>query len=583
MMRKYFIILCVLLFSSAAFCQRHDKSYLDSLYYTLLQSRGMLSQYNGSRTFSIDTNVVKCGTGLVNDILLNLNYFTSEQRKVLLNILSRPGSDTSFVTPNGFFRVHYYKSGTNAPGYSLTELAIALDSAYNFEVNYLGYPPPPGDSIANTPASNYGGDNLYDIYITNISEYGYTQPELDKPLSNNRYPTFIVIDNDFAENGFNTHGINAARVTVAHEFHHGIQIGNYIDRYDLDEFFYELTSTSMEHFVYPSIHDYYAYLPSYFNNTQVSFGQNHSLREYALAIWNIYLQEKFGRVSPMKGYNIIKRQWQLMPQMRALRAINSSLLEQHSSFGRELNNFGIWTYFTGYRIHPGQYFNEAADYPLIHSSFPEIVYTPPSKSVSISVNPLSNNFLKIYIPAVSDTLVSIITNANVNAGVDSANNFYTVTYNLYSDSVNGSMRLFNNYYENLTTSNASDYFNSEIFANQVIKEDTIINKLSNDVNLYAFPDPFYYSVYYRNGPKISFPVNIPPNRKVNINIYSIGMNLIYSGSIPVTLTEKSNFQTVNLVAWPVEDSKGRKLASGVYFYIIKYGDQTYKGKFVVFQ
>ncbi len=579
-MRKYFILIYIILLSSTVFSQHPGKSYLDSLYYTFLASRGMLSEYHGSRSFSIDTSLVKCGFGIVNDTRLNLNYFTPEQQKILLGILQRPNSDTSFVTPNKFFRVHYFKTGPDAPGYSLTELAIALDSAYNFEVNYLGYPPPPGDSIINTSPSEYGGDNLYDIYIKNLNPYsegyGYTQPETEIPnAGSGRYTTFIVIDNDFGQ-GYYTHGIDAARVTVAHEFHHSIQIGDYYDRYDQDGFFYEMTSTSMEHFVYPSIHDFYDYMPDYFNHPDRSFANNNG---YDLAIWNIYLQEKFGQYSPMEGFNIIKRQWQLIPQMRAIRAINNSLTEQNSSFGKELNTFGIWTYLTGYRTHPGQYFKEAVNYPLI-TTLPEINYSPPSKSVSLNVNPLSNNFIEFYNTAQNDTLIAIITNANVNAGVDSLSNFYPVTYKLYSSAVNGATKISDNYYEQLVADNPNQYFDSEILNNIVVKQDTTIYKTGSNTIDYAFPNPFKYWEYYQNGQYISFPVKIPLSQNADVNIYSINMDLIFSGSLQVTSPWSKDY---NLIRWNVKDLKNRKLATGVYVYIIKYGDQTFKGKFVVFQ
>ncbi len=45
----------------------------------------------------------------------------------------------------------------------IDSVAIAADSAYNFEVNYLGYPPPP-------PDNGVGGDDKYDIYIENIRQ-----------------------------------------------------------------------------------------------------------------------------------------------------------------------------------------------------------------------------------------------------------------------------------------------------------------------------------------------------------------------------------------------------------------------------
>ena len=56
----------------------------------------------------------------------------------------------------------------------------------------------------------------------------------------------MMIDNDFTS--YFSSGINGARVTVAHEFHHSIQGGNYIFRPE-DTFFYEITSTAMEEFV----------------------------------------------------------------------------------------------------------------------------------------------------------------------------------------------------------------------------------------------------------------------------------------------------------------------------------------------
>ena len=141
-------------------------------------------------------------------------------------------------------------------------LLSALDSVYKFEITHLGYPLPPPDGII-------GGDDKYDIYVMNIGDYGYTQPENNVGASN--WTTYMVIDNDFGSQ-FYTHGIDAARVTVAHEFHHAVQMGNYApinpsEPYrNADRFFYELTSTAFEEFVFDNVNDYYAYMPAYFSN-----------------------------------------------------------------------------------------------------------------------------------------------------------------------------------------------------------------------------------------------------------------------------------------------------------------------------
>ena len=177
---------------------------------------------------------------------------------------------TSVVSSNGFFRVHYDLTGTNALGYDLNLLLQAIDSVYSFEITYLGYPAPPSDGSA-------GDDDKYDIYVLNILDYGYTQPE--DMVGASKWTSFMVIDNDFGT-GFYTHGIDAARVTVAHEFHHAIQMGNYApinpsEPYrSSDRFYYELTSTAFEEFVFDEVNDYYAYMPAYFNHPSQSFPQN---------------------------------------------------------------------------------------------------------------------------------------------------------------------------------------------------------------------------------------------------------------------------------------------------------------------
>ena len=320
-MIKYIVIICLFAGSITAFSQNISKDHLDTLFNNYIKYR-ITSSTEISET---KHEPVKCGFVLVNSVRMNFNNFTYEQQQLLKPLLTRPILQTSIVSPSGFFRIHYDTTGSNTPAYYtnadllhystqvllqmyLDSVAIAADSAYNFEVNYLGYPPPPPDDSA-------GGDNKYDIYLENLGDYyGDTQFDGDKG------PSYMEVNNNFT--GFPTLGIYAVRVTVAHEFHHSIQVGNYIYR-DTDAWFHELTSVSMEHFVYPSIHDYYYYMSNYFDNPQRSIARNNVSGGdgYDLAIWNIYLQKKF-------DYDIIKRQWQLMPQMRAIEAINQSITEK---------------------------------------------------------------------------------------------------------------------------------------------------------------------------------------------------------------------------------------------------------------
>ena len=518
---------------------------------------------------------IKCAFGIISQIKFNYNRFNTHQQALLKPLISRPVTDTSFVTPNGFFRVHYDISGPDKPVYNLDSLGIALDSAYNFEVNYLGYPPPPSDNGA-------GGDNKYDIYIIDpasmYNAYGNTTPETEVVPGSGRYTSFMEIASDFSTfsnsnlnlnyNGPN--GINAARVTVAHEFHHAIQIGDYIYRYDLDEFFYELTSTSMEHFVYPSIHDYYQYLPSYFQNTQYSLGENGGLQEYALAIWNIFLQENF-------GYDIIKKQWELMPKERAIQAISDSFADYKTSFAQQFNLFGIWTYFTNYRayLETEQHFMYAADYPLLQ---PVISLDMNSASIPVQINtpPVTNSFIQIinrydHDNRYQDTIIALVSNDDIQNVISNPDSLSSFQYILYDSQNNGAEKLGNSsYYYSLNVDKPSFWIAAAIINNQ---RAAVGNYFVQNID-YAFPAPFYYN----KNTFIYIPAVPDQTGNADVNIYTSSMKLVYSGRMQVI-----PYFGHKVIQWKVLDNQNKKLASGVYIYVTKSGDNITKGKLVIFQ
>ncbi len=547
-----FIIASCTIFLTPVKAQELSGVQIDSLYNLFVQIRTHTHQ--GIQ--SADTMHIKCAFGIVSEIKFNFNRFDAQQKAMLKPLLDRPVTDTSFVTPNGFFRVHYDLTGTDVPTYSLDSLAIALDSAYNFEVNYLGYPPPPSDNGA-------GGDNRYDIYIQNLGNtYGYTEPETEVSPGSGRYTSYLVINYNFSS--FYTKGINAARVTVAHEFHHAIQIGDYIYRYDLDEFFYELTSTSMEHFVYPSIHDYYQYLPSYFQNTQYSLGKNGGLQEYALAIWNIFLQQNF-------GYDIIKKQWELMPKERALQAISDSFSDYNTSFGEQFNKFGLWTFFSGYRseYYPQKHFANASDYPVLQPII-TLDINSTGTPVQTSTSPVTNNFIQFVNPQNQDTLVALLSNDDIEACIANPDTSIPFQYNLYTFPQTGANKLSNAYFYSFQTGKPSFWISSAILNNQVLQSGQYIVQ-NND---FAFPTPFYY----KKNSFIYIPVLPDKFGYADVNVYSSSMRLVYS-----THQAVSYIYGQKVIRWNGLNNKNQQLASGVYIYVTKSGNNVTKGKLVIFQ
>ncbi len=565
-MKALILFIIILLNVNFSYSQSLTKKELDSLYNKLIYLNSQQFKVKSVQSVEGETKYDKCGFGLVSSLMANINRFTPQQQSNIKKILQRPVLQDSMVTPDGYFRIHYDHDGTDKPSYDglsvndcLDLISQALDSVYRFEVGYLGYLSP------TIP---------YDIYITSNTSgsYGYTDPELDKPTGNGTFASYIVIHNNYQY--FQTKGINGAKVTLAHEFFHAIQIARYYYRYNTDGFFYELSSTAMEDFVYNNINDYYNYLPYYFNNTEDAFGCsscNGGEQEYALGIWNIFLRDRFGSNNIKKGYDILKRQWELMPQMRAIEAINTSILEYGSSYRREFNEFGIWLFYTNYRAINGLYFKEAVNYPLLHilNKFESI----PANSINASTSPTSENYVR-FIQKIDnnnfDTLDVIVSNSDYRNGIDSMDNQFSyklsVSYNPVS--------LSNNYDINLFTNNSSVWSSTVILDDNIIIRDTT-NPPSQVVSLdYAYPNPFYYSLNNH----IEIPTAINEYKKVDLSIYTISMQLVYSANDYASPGKKGSY----ILRWNGLNSNGEKLPSGVYIYYTKNGSNTTSGKIVIF-
>jgi hypothetical protein len=515
---------------------------LDSLYNFFLYTRGQ-SDTDLKSVASMSGDYVKCGTGIYNQIKENYSNFSIKQRQILSSFLSRPQTDTSVVTKSGFFRIHFNKSGLHKPAYDLNLLSDALDSAYNYEVNILGYPPPPKDYGG-------GGDDKYDVYIQNMSGGLYGETRTEDLIGKDTYTSYIVIDNDFDR--YYTQGIDGARVSVAHEFHHAIQVGNYIYR-STDQYYHELSSTAMEEFVFDDINDYYAYIYSYFVNTNRSFSQNSG---YNLAVWNIFLKDRF-------GFDILKRTWELMREERALYAIADAIKEYGSDFKAEFAEFSNWIYFTGYRSKPGKYFEEAENYPVIKPLM-NIDFDKPVVSVDLNTRPASVNYISFI--SLVDTLTAILSNSDVTNGVLNPSSELPLTYFLADHDDGGYKWITDKYYSKLVCQSSFLITENSVLNNKLIDSATVITDEE-----FPFPQPFNYA----SDDFIYLPSPRSLSGAADLYVFSVDMDLIYSGELRVFVSDK------NLVKWDARDGSGERLSSGVYFYVIKADDETKKGKFVV--
>jgi len=208
---------------------------------------------------------------------------------------ARPKRQVMYISASGAFTVHYNTSDYHAPDLTdnnsdgqpdwVVEVAAALDSARNLLLA-LGFDPAPADA-----------DGIYDVYIQeyNGSTYGFTVP--DSADVYGRTISYILMDNDFAEDElYYTHGIDAARVTAAHEYFHAVQMG-YKPAYS-DVFLYELSSTWFEDIAFPEVND-----------------------GYSIAIFGHYLTHITGNYQP----DIMRQAWERFKSASATTAIEYGL------------------------------------------------------------------------------------------------------------------------------------------------------------------------------------------------------------------------------------------------------------------
>ena len=184
-------------------------------------------------------------------------------------------------------------------------------------------------------------------------------------------------------------GMPGLHVTLAHELHHSIQIGNY-GYWTSDIFFYELTSVWMEDVVFPQVKDYLQYTSSnegHFANPQVPFNSNDFIM-YSRAIWAHFIAKRFGR-------DAMLRSWEEISSAPPLQAIDHALNKPpyNSSFKNAFAEWTVWNYFTGARSDSVLYYPEGASYPEIASS--TIDFVPPAETLGGNLYVLSSAYENI--------------------------------------------------------------------------------------------------------------------------------------------------------------------------------------------
>jgi hypothetical protein len=266
----------------------------------------------------------------------------------------RSSPQQSYMSPDGAFMVHYDTSGSEAPDLTssrldgvpdwVAEVAVALDSVRSL-LMVLGFDPALPDD-----------DGIFDVYLQDNGGGLYGETIFTIPEPGGGYSAYIEMDNDFAlDESYLTHGLDAARVTCAHEYFHAVQLAQ--DFKWADRYLYELSSTWLEEIAFPEVNDWVGWFDT---NSQghIAFGNN---PEQAMTVTSGYDIAIFGHYitnwAP-DSLNIMTRVWERFRSTTAREAISQAL----ASHGGNLTS--TWTDFVGrlflngqttkYYFHPDQ-------------------------------------------------------------------------------------------------------------------------------------------------------------------------------------------------------------------------------------
>ena len=305
-----------------------------------------------------------CGTPHLVQAMSAAPELSAEYRMRLGKLAQRrPDVQHNLLSPSGRFRVHYDTQGVNAvsptdddanniPDYIDLTMTV-LDSIWVLEIEQLGYNPPPSDN-------GLGGGDEYDAYVVELngSYYGLTYPQTAGATTTHSY---LEIDNNFTDPGYKqTRGLDALRVTIAHEFHHAIQFGYYA-KFD-GSWWQESTSTWMEEVAYPHIDDYLQYLTYFLSEPHRAFnsGVYRSLHTYGSAIFSYFLDQRYGRALNRQIWEEVgeRKSVHLDHFDRVLRQV------EPGGLGSVVGEFAVWNYFTNNR-HRDQFYAEGDKYPTV--------------------------------------------------------------------------------------------------------------------------------------------------------------------------------------------------------------------------
>jgi len=514
---------------------------------------------------------LKCGTEVVRELRKHLSELNTKDQQFFAGLFQRPVLPYSYVSPEGLFRLHYTVGGydgvpqkdenSNGVPDFIEKAGEYLDYCYHFEIDTLGYHPPPSD---------YGvdGDEI-DVYFKNINAYGYTDFDRQIPETPyNDWTSYITMDNDFAGPGYYAQGLDGLRVTCAHELFHVIQLGyNYRDE---DLFFFEMSSTWMEDRIYDDVNDYQHYIHYYLNHVDWPLSLANGYREYGASIFLKFIQEDYSDT-------VIRRAWEHIRQEHSIKALNSALQEAHSSFADAFITFALWTYFTGDRSTISKFYKEAADYPQIsfNGSFSfqnDTTLVDSTYSLSLKYFDVSPQQSGFYVLRQRNSQPEIWQTGTI------INKPTGIFMNSFGGSTDGNLDFLNGFQHVVLIAANTQIPNSlgdRLLDYPHARFQYLLQRQEMRGSLLVFPNPYRPS----KNALLSVRAKLPKTGNYECFIFSSSGRKIRQ--IPLRLFPKG--EAVVQIPWDGTDEHGRKVASGIYVCVLAGGKARILAKFAVVQ
>ncbi|OPL18988.1 MAG: hypothetical protein AVO35_03415 [Candidatus Aegiribacteria sp. MLS_C] len=246
---------------------------------------------------------------------------------------SRPllsGPEYTIDSPAGHFKLHWTDSGADSTNYGyVVDLAVAADTSWLVQCDQMGFFQPP-------PDNGEGGDDLYDIYVVNLSGgvlgYCTCSGEYQPPDSTHECSaSHIVVDSGISSK-------DLRKCVVAHEFHHAVQAS-----YDYGEGigFVEQCAVWMVELVYPEVDDWYGSISSGENSLRTPWTGVFQLT-YGGFPWPWMMWDRW-------GYESVRSVWEYCAAEPGnnTREANGYMIGDHGmTMEQFFMDYGLWRWFT---------------------------------------------------------------------------------------------------------------------------------------------------------------------------------------------------------------------------------------------